>query len=108
MNNEFLKRLKQCLEDGKWRITNHAMKRCDERGIDISDIIEYLPKCEIIETYPKDSRRASCLVLVKDAKKRPIHVVCAFDSEEHTIIVTVYRPTERKWIDERTRRVFDE
>lgn len=99
-----LDQIQKCIEKGKWRISYHALKRCDARGIDTEDVLAAIAGGEILEDYPKDPRGASCLVLGHIPAGEPLHVVCSIDKEGWVIIITVYRPGEPKWISERTRR----
>ncbi len=90
---------------GKFKFTVHAIEQCDERGLDIENVITALIKGEIIEDYPGDTRGHSCLVL-GHYENKPLHIVCGIHEEE-LIIVTVYVPKLPKWIDEKTRRGSD-
>ena len=77
----------------------------DERladGLTMEQIESALLHCEFLEDYPDDPRGASCLVLgyVDD---RPVHVVCGKTRQGKLILITVYIPTEPKWLDPRMR-----
>jgi hypothetical protein len=68
--------------------------------INENEVFESIMGGKIIEDYPEDEPYPSCLIYGKTVKKRPIHVVCAFDNNENiTIVITVYRPTEERWVD---------
>jgi len=55
---------------------------------------------KIIEDYPGDEPYPSCLIYGITKANRPLHIVCAFSSEDDiTIIVTAYQPDPKKWID---------
>lgn len=99
-----LDKIRKCLKEGKWRISYHAIKRCDTRGIALEDLLAAIAGGEVIEEYPSDPRGASCLVLGKTSGGKPLHVVCGFNREGWAVIITAYYPGEPKWIDERTRR----
>ena len=45
------------------RITLHAAKRLEQRGIFLSDVIACIMNGEIIEQYPDDYPYPSCLIL---------------------------------------------
>jgi hypothetical protein len=96
--------IKKSVENKKWRITNHALKRCDERNLDVEELIAILTEGEIIEDYPDDPRGPSCLILCNTYEKNFLHVVCGIDRDGWLVIITAYHPEEPKWIDERTRR----
>ena len=102
MNLDILSVIKGNIIVGKWRFSDHAIKKCDERGIDIEELVISLVQGELLEDYPEDPRGHSCLLL-SYIKNRPVHTVCGID-ESGTIFITAYWPEEPKWIDERTRR----
>ncbi|MGB9661804.1 MAG: DUF4258 domain-containing protein [Moorellaceae bacterium] len=99
-----LDKIQRCLEEGNWRISYHAIKRCDARDIALEDLLTAIAVGEVIEEYPNDPRGASCLVLGRTPDGKPLHVVCAINREGWVIIITAYYPEEPKWVDERTRR----
>jgi len=44
----------------------------------------------IVKEYPDDKPYPSILIFGKTNRERPLHIVCAYDSEEdHTIVITV-------------------
>ena len=98
MRNEIQKRLSDL------KHTSHALLKEFQEGITAWNLNEALKEgFEIIEEYPDDPRGASCLVLCR-VVETPIHVVCA-PHEEALIVISVYRPDEKKWSpDFRTRR----
>lgn len=104
MKHNFVHQIEQCILKGKWRISYHALKRCDERNLELQYMLDAVIKSEIIEEYPGGQRGSSCLLLGKGADGRPMHIVCAIDDEGYLIIITAYHPEQSKWIDERTRR----
>ena len=89
---------------GRWRLSYHALQRCDERDLDAADLVSSLMDGEVLEDYPDYPRGSSCLVLCKLPDGSFLHLVCGMDSDGWLIIITVYRPKEQKWADERTRK----
>jgi hypothetical protein len=83
----------------------HAIKQMSrpDKMITTAHIKEAVTLGEIIESYPRDKRGASCLVsYVK--KNKPLHVVCA-PKNEYLAIITAYSPTTDKWSsDYKTRK----
>ncbi len=81
----------------KLRFRVHAIQRMFERFIDENDIRSVLEKGEIIAEYSDDNPFPSMLVL-GNAKNRPIHVVVAYNKEvNELIVITVYEPDREKW-----------
>ena len=87
---------------GRWWLSDHAIKKCDQRGIDIEELVISIVQGELLEDYPEDQRGHSCLIL-SYIKDRPVHSVCGLH-ENGTVFITAYCPEPPKWIDERTRR----
>ncbi|WP_227003876.1 DUF4258 domain-containing protein [Salicibibacter halophilus] len=86
----------------KWWFTNHALQKCDQRGIDIEKLVMSLVQSELVEDYPDDLRGHSCLIL-SFVDRKAVHTVCGLH-ENGTVFITVYYPDLPKWVDERTRR----
>ena len=57
------------------RITLHAAKRLEQRGIFLSDVIACIMNGEIIEQYPDDYPYPSCLILGSNLGNKFLHVV---------------------------------
>jgi hypothetical protein len=73
-------------------------------NIAVDDVISALAG-KVIEKYPDDKPFPSCLVYGRTMDGRPLHVVCAMPKHvDMLIIVTVYIPTEKEWIEFRKRR----
>ena len=73
-------------------------------NLKVKMVMDALTNGEIIERYIDDKPFPSCLVCGNVGDKN-IHVVCALP--EHVgvlIIITVYEPDPKKWIDNRIRR----
>lgn len=105
MEHEVMRQLQACVAQGRWRMSYHALKRCDERGFEVREVLKALAKGEIIESYPEDLRGASYLVLGRGPDDEHLHIVCSIDSEGYLVIITVYKPEKPKWVNERTRGV---
>lgn len=87
----------------EFRFSSHAE---DERRADLitfQEALEAGATCEIIENYPDDPRGPSCLILGFTQKGDPIHIVCAEFDQPKILLVTIYRPDPRKWINFRIR-----
>jgi len=96
------KLIKEKVKEELIQFSEHSIHKMDDNDISSKELIEALYNGEIIEDYPEDERGHSCLLLGKD-KKDFLHVVLG-QKEENLFIITVYRPSLPKFIDERTRR----
>lgn len=69
------------------------------------EVYEAVCSGEVIEEYLDDKPYPSVLIYGKTADNRPLHMVCAYDESENlAIVVTVYHPNPKLWIDYRRRK----
>jgi hypothetical protein len=75
--------------------------------------INPLRRCRVIcaglkRQYPDDKPFPSCLIYGETFSGEPVHSVWAYNQENQwAVLITVYRPDPRRWIDWRTRRPKD-
>jgi len=67
-----------------------------DRMITTAEVRSVIDNGEIIEDYPDDTRRHSCLILGKGENGRPIHIVCSA-RDEFLAIITAYIPDPNQW-----------
>ena len=94
--------IKQCVVNGDFELSLHADEERLAEGLTVTDIESVLHSGELLEDYPDDPRGHSCLIL-GDAQKQPVHIVCGMTKQKRLLIITVYLPSPPKWKDERTR-----
>ncbi len=101
-----LEQIKSLVKQKKYRITLHAELERDADQITMRELKEALlsPKAKIVEDYPNDPRGMSCLMLGFTKQTYPIHIVCGIGEPEILIIITVYRPDPKKWINWQIRK----
>ena len=86
------------------RITMHAAKRLEQRGIFLKDIIACIKNGESIEQYPDDYPYPSCLIFGLSIENRVLHVVVGYH-EPKLFLITAYFPNLDKWFpDFKTRK----
>lgn len=97
----FLKNIQECFKSDRVYYTRHSkteMKTEEFGQIFETEVYEAILNGEIIEEYMNDKPYPSILVLGHTLLKRPLHIVCAYDKIENTvIIVTVYQPNPNLW-----------
>ena len=96
--------IRQQVRSGNYEFSGHADDERQAERIPIADVEEALLNGEILEDYPNDPRGPSCLVLGHGSPGHPIHVVCGQTPSRRLRLITVYIPSQPKWVDERTRR----
>ena len=87
------------------RITDHADEEAEADHLSFDEIYFSALHGEIIEDYPTDKPYPSCLVLGRTFGGDPVHSVWAFNEETGwAVLITVYRPDPKRWIDWRERK----
>ncbi len=90
------------------RVTDHADEEAAADTLLLNDIFASVINGEIIESYPNDKPYPSCLVCGKAPCGSTVHSVWAYNSlTDHVVLITVYRPDPRRWIDGRVRKPRD-
>lgn len=89
----------------EFSFTGHAIVEGRKEGITPRDVRQILLTGEIIEDYPE---RYRCLILGCKGDI-PVHVTCEYcdwldNSQEDLVIVTVYVPSQTRWIRDRLRK----
>jgi len=103
-----LQEIQKCFRNGKIIYTRHARDemRIEEFGrIREEEVFEAIINGEVIEKYLDDKPYPGVLISGRTAVMRPLHVVCAYSMDDNmAIIITVYHPDPRLWIDYKRRR----
>ncbi len=104
MRHSILLEIRDIVARRAYAFTIHAVRQAEEREITPAEMEEAIldERSEIIEDYPNDARGPSCLILGWTKRERVLHIQVAYPPT--VIVITLYEPTEDKWIDERTRR----
>jgi len=69
----------------------------------------YLIEGQIIEDYPIDKPYPSCLIYGETFSKEPVHSVWAYnEGSQSAVLITVYRPDAKYWINFVKRRPKDD
>ncbi len=96
--------IRQQVRAGNYEFSGHADDERQAERIPIAEVEEALLTGEVLEDYPNDPRGPSSLVLGHGNLGYPIHVVCGQTPSRRLRLITVYTPSQPKWVDERTRR----
>ncbi|PIZ12488.1 MAG: hypothetical protein COY53_09820 [Elusimicrobia bacterium CG_4_10_14_0_8_um_filter_37_32] len=96
-----IEKIKVKIKEGQYRLSKHALKRCDEREILEKDVIKIILEGKVVESYPEDKPYPSFLILGY-INEKPLYVLCAINELAH--IITVHWLDPEKWLDPITRR----
>ena len=95
----------EAVQANKVRITDHADEEANADQLTFDEIYFSVFHGEIIEEYVNDKPYPSCLIFGKTFSGDPVHSVWAYNSENGwAVLITVYRPDPKLWINCRTRR----
>ncbi len=100
-----VERIRRRIESGKFRVSDHAQGRLDERGLLLSDILASVASWSIIEIY-QSCRMGPSFLAKHELPGGPIHAVWGMIAENatHAVLVTVYHPDKDKWDEQSTIR----
>ena len=100
-----IKNIINAIHENKIRITDHADEEAHSDKLSFDEIFISVFQGEIIEEYPDDHPYPSCLIYGLSFKNKPIHSVWAYNSENQwAVLITVYKPDPKRWIDWKQRR----
>jgi hypothetical protein len=100
-----IKQIIEAILDYRFWITDHADEEAEEDQLSFDEIYHSVLYGEIIEDYPNHQPYPRCLIYGENFATEPIHSVWDYDQETDTaILITVYRPDPKRWINGKIRR----
>lgn len=87
------------------RITDHADEEAQSDHLSFDEILLSVLQGEVLEDYPQDTPYPSCLIYGETFAGAAVHSVWAYNLENQwAVLITVYRPDPKRWINGRVRR----
>lgn len=99
----------EAIRNNRVRITDHADEEAQADRLVFDKIFFSVFQGEIIEEYPHDKPYPSCLIYGDSFSGEPIHSVWAYNADNQwAVLITVYIPDPKRWIDWQIRRPKDD
>jgi hypothetical protein len=99
-----IKDIIEAIRRNRIRITDHADEEAQADRLSFDEVFFSVFRGEIIEDYPDDAPYPSCLIYGDTFSGEPVHSVWAYNRDnQYAVLITVYRPDPRRWIDWRKR-----
>ena len=100
-----IERIVEAIRAKRIRITDHADEEAQVDRLKYEEIYFSVLNGEIIEDYPKDKPYPSCLIYGQTFAGEAVHSVWAYNQKSKwAVLITVYRPDPKRWIDYKTRK----
>lgn len=95
----------EAIQANRVRITDHADEEAEADKLTFDEVYFSVFHGEIIEDYPNDKPYPSCLIYGQTFSGSPVHSVWAYNEMNlWAVLITVYLPDPKLWIDWRERR----
>jgi len=87
------------------KITDHALEETENDELSFDEVYFSVLHGKVIEDYPNDKPYPSCLIYGNTFNGNPVHSVWAYNEQNQwSVLITVYRPHPKKWINWEKRR----
>lgn len=96
---EFVEQVRKLIRAGEVRISEHGYDEMMEDDLTARELIAGVTEAEVVEEYPDYPKGPCILLLQKDSKGRPVHVVWGIPKgyDKPVVLVTTYRPDPGQW-----------
>jgi hypothetical protein len=94
------------IEAGEVQISLHGYDELAQDDIYVRDIMDSVREAKVVEEYPAFPKGPCVLLLQKDRKGKPMHVVWGIPKglSNPAVLVTAYRPDPDRWDSSFTER----
>lgn len=93
-------RVRLLVNQQNYSISKHAFIEAFADNFSVKDILYGISTGEIIEDYPERRR----LLIYAKLKSRTMHIVVSYSTLDYIWIVTVYKPNQNEWINNKIRK----
>jgi hypothetical protein len=94
-----LEQVLSCIAEGSVRVSHHGYDELAADGLYYTDILDGLPRAQIVEVYPDYPKGPCVLVLQRDPRGEPVHALWGIPKGMRcpAVLVTAYRPDAERW-----------
>ena len=101
-----LENIRRLVQKGEVRVSEHGYDELSADGLFTREVVEGVVEAIVVEDYPDYPKGPCVLVLQKDKRNQPIHVVWGIPKGRTSpaVLVTAYRPAPELWENDFLRR----
>lgn len=101
-----LERVQLLIANRDVRVSDHGYDELAADGLLVREILAGAETAEVVEEYPDYPKGPCVLVLQKDRRGEPVHVVWGIPRGRSlpAVLVTAYRPDPERWTENYRRR----
>jgi hypothetical protein len=105
--SDTLTKIRDLVRRGEVEVSLHGSRELGNDDIILDEVLVGLAVAIVVEDYPDYHKGPSVLVLLQDAKSRPVHVLWGYPKDKKTpaVLITAYRPDPKRWSADFLKRV---
>jgi hypothetical protein len=104
--SQTLQRIRELVAHREVRVSEHGYDELADEDIFLEEIVAGIAQAAVVEDYPTYHKGPCVLVLQRDERGLPIHVLWGIpkNTSSPAVVVTAYRPAPERWSDDLMRR----
>lgn len=97
--SDFLNTVRHLIRTEAVRISEHGYDELSEDGLTVKELFDGIEQAQIVEEYPDYPKGRCILLLQKDKRSNPVHILWGIPKgyDKPAVLVTSYRPDPKRW-----------